>query len=69
MELICCTFSLGTDIKKGIGRIKEHMMFQFNKCGKKAIYDPDDFESFCLEAGATTLFAKPCGCCMYLSTR
>ena len=58
MKLICCTFSLGTDIKKEIGRIKEHMMFQFNKCGKKAIYDPDDFESFCLEAGATTLFAN-----------
>ena len=46
----------GTDLSKELALIKTKMIKEFDKKGESPIYDPDEFEEFCCQAGAVTIF-------------
>ena len=48
----------GTDIKQEIQMLKQHMIKEFKQKGKKVVYNPEEFEQFCCEAGATSIFTN-----------
>ena len=46
----------GTNIQRELSLLKNKMISEFGRKGRPPIYDPAEFEQFCKESGATTLF-------------
>ena len=56
MLRMACTVISGKNLQYEVATLKEYMIKEFTRKNREPIYEPDQFEKFCMEAGAPTLF-------------
>ena len=54
--IICFLLISGTNLQYEVATLKEYMIKEFTRKNREPIYESDQFEKFCMEAGAPILF-------------
>ena len=49
---------VGTDLQHELQLLKDAMTREFGSLGRQVIHNPDEFEAFCIQSGATYIFSN-----------